>query len=358
MTAKILIIEDNEPIALIQKTLLEKNQYDVRHAETGAEGLKIAREWLPEILLLDIMLPDTDGLSILKEINGWLPADRPDVIVLSGHDDPEVTFESLRSGAVDFIRKPFHHEEFLLRVAAVAQLRYFRYSNEACQLLLETVLRKLSRFFCNDLIHAILDGTISADTGGELAEAAFFVFDLRSSTHLAEKLGPVVFFKFLSDFFAKITDIIYTCNGSINKFMGDGFLVTFGLRKYTEKATLDAVDCAMKVRQFIGEYNKARPDYLEENIGYGVGITTGEVFAGNIGGMHKLDYTIFGDAVNLASRLESMTKQAQVDILIDKRTREICGERLKVKRLQTTSVRGKSEAVTIYHPEELRRVPA
>lgn len=351
MKTKILVIEDSVTIAMVQTMLLEKNGYEARHSETGTEGLKVAEEWLPDVLVLDIMLPDTDGLSILKKINTWAPELRPDIIMLSGHDNPEVTFESLRQGAVDFIRKPFHHEEYLLRISAVVQLRHYRKSNEVLQARLEEDLRRLSRYFSKDLIHAILDGSISTTPGGETTTATFFMFDLRGSTQMAEAMGPAAFFKFLSEFFADITDLIYSCNGAINKFTGDGFLVTFGLRNYTPQATLDALSCAMKIRGHIQMYNEMRPAHIQNPIGYGIGITTGEVFAGNIGNVHKLDYTILGDPVNLSARLESMTKSAHVDILIDAQTREIGGDRLKVKRLQTTSVRGKTEEVIIYYPE-------
>mgnify|MGYP000264060004 FL=1 len=99
-------------------------------------------------------------------------------------------------------------------------------------------------------------------------------------------------------------------------------------------------------------YNEVRPANVKDPIGFGIGITTGEVFAGNIGNVHKLEYTILGDPVNLSARLEAMTKNAKVDILIDEKTRQVGGDRLKVKKLQTSTVRGKSEEVMIYYPEQ------
>lgn len=352
MKTKVLVIEDSNTIAMVQAMLLEKSGYDAKVAATGAEGIALLKEWQPDLLLLDIMLPDTDGITILKEIEKWNLEMRPDIIVLSGHDNPEITFESLRHGAQDFIRKPFHHEEYLLRVAAVEQMRNYRKSNDALQAQLEGDLRKLSRYFSKDVIHAILDGSISADPGGEITTATFLMFDLRKSTMIAEQMGPKKFFQFLSEFFADISDLIYSCNGAINKFTGDGFLVTFGLRNYSEAATRDALVCAMKIRAHIEMYNQVRPPELVDPLGYGVGITTGEVFAGNIGNVHKIEYTILGDPVNLSARLESMTKSAKVDTLIDANTRRIGGEKLKVKKLQTTAVRGKIDAVDIYYPVE------
>ena len=345
---RVLIVEDSETVAMLQIRLLENSGYDVRHAETGAEGLRLAAEWVPDILVLDITLPDMDGLDILKKIQMSRPETRPDVLVLSGHDDPEITFASLRQGAQDFIRKPFHHEEYLLRISAIERLRTYRRFNDALQTQLEGDLRKLSRYFSKDLIHAILDGSIAADPGGEITTATFLMFDLRSSTAIAEQMGPQVFFQFLSSFFADISDLIYSCNGAINKFTGDGYLVTFGLRDYSEAATMNAIQCALKIRDHIAMYNELRPENLKEPIGFGIGITTGEVFAGNIGTVHKLEYTILGDAVNLSARLEAMTKRAHVDVLLDQTTRRIAGDKIAVKRLRTTAIRGKSEPVEIF----------
>lgn len=346
---KVLVIEDSPAVAEVQTQLLEKNGYESRHAETGAAGLQVLKEWQPDILLLDVTLPDTDGITILKEIQTWAPQNRPDILVLSGHDNPEVTFESLRHGAQDFIRKPFYHEEFLLRVSAIVQMRQYRKVNEVLQAQLESDLRKLSRYFSKDLIHDILDGTVASKAGGETMTATFLMFDLRNSTRMAEKMGPTAFFQFLSEFVADISDLIYSCNGAINKFTGDGFLVTFGLRSYSVQSTLDALSCAVKIRSHVAMYNDLRPHDSVGPVAFGIGIATGEVFAGNIGNIHKLDYTILGDPVNLSARLERMTKQARVDILIDEKTRQIGGERLQVKRLQTHTVRGKEQDVNIFY---------
>lgn len=347
---KILVIDDDDAIALIEVTVLEKAAYEVRRASTGAEGVEALKTWRPDLLILDIMLPDIDGVTILKSINSMHLETVPDIIVLSGHDDPEMTFECLRNGAHDFIRKPFHQKEFLLRVEALTQLRNYRLMTELLQTKMSEDLRKLSRYFSKDVIQAILDGSIVADLGGETMVATFMMFDLRGSTTIAERLGPKKFFLFLSEFFSDISDLIFNNGGAINKFTGDGFLVTFGLRDYTPNATFDAMRCALKIREHIDLYNQVSAADLSEPVGFGIGITTGEVFAGNIGNVHRLEYTILGDPVNLSARLESMTKKAKLDILIDGETRRILGEHLTVKRISKKSVRGKANPVDIFYP--------
>ncbi|MBS0619235.1 MAG: response regulator [Spirochaetes bacterium] len=349
-TPHILIIDDDETISLLQIHLLEKAGYSVDRAGTGAIGLERLRNEKIDILLLDLMLPDTDGLTILKSLPQLRLEATPDIIVLSALDDPQTTFECLRAGAYDFIRKPFYHEEYLLRINNLAQLRNFRSMTQLLQEKMEGDLKRLSRYFSKDLIQSIVSGEVSADSGGEIVRCTCMMFDLRGSTSLAEEMGPSKFFNFITEFFSDLSDLIFNNGGSINKFTGDGFLVTFGLRSYSEQATYDAIDCAFKIREHVALFNQLSNPDIKNGIRFGIGITTGDVFAGNIGNVHRLEYTILGDPVNLSARLESLTKNAKVDILIDGTTRAVLGDKLRARKLKIDSVRGKKETVDIYFP--------
>lgn len=351
METRIAIVEDDAADAAAQIDLLQQKGYTVKLAESCAGGIKLVADWKPDLVIMDLVLPDGNGVDLLKSIVSGQKTGVPDVIVVSKRPDTEAAFEALELGAADFVRKPFAHREFLLRVSALVQRRKYRKESEAARAELETDLKKLSRYFSRDLIESILDGRIANTLSGEIMPATIMMFDIRNSTSLGESMVPALFFQFLTAFFGEISQVIYDCGGSINKFTGDGFLATFGLRSYSEKCAIDALDCAMKLRERIAKYNRTRPPYLKNPVGYGIGITTGDVYAGNVGSAQKLEYTVFGDPVNFAARLENMTKKANVDILIDEKTRSIGGERLKVRRLQTTSVRGKAEAVTMFYPE-------
>jgi len=354
---KILVIEDDETVALLQQTILEKDGYDVKVANTGAAGIEILRQGNTDILMLDLVLPDTSGRTILKGLNQLNLARVPEVIILSALDDPQTVFECLRDGAQDFIRKPFFQEEYLLRISNLVQLRNYRSMTELLQEKMQADLHKLSRYFSKDVIQSILSENISAAAGGEIAKCTMMMFDLRGSTSLAEELGPSKFFAFVSEFFSDLTDLIFNNGGSISKFTGDGFLVTFGLRKYTEQATRDALACAFKIRDHIELFNQFPSADLKHGIEYGMGLTTGEIFAGNIGNVHRLEYTILGDPVNLSARLESLTKRAKVDILMDAETRRILGHSVSVKKLSTNSIRGKKQLVNIFYPVGMRVAP-
>lgn len=350
---RILLIEDDPTIALLETAILEGMGYDIRHALTGSDGLREIAEWQPDLLILDLNLPDTTGHEIIKKIQALSIDRRPEIIVVTGEEKSHVAFEALRNGANDLLRKPFEKEEFQLRVSAVLALRDTNKTIEEMQLKTRADLIKLSKYFSNDVIDAILEGKISANPGGEIIRATLMMFDLRGSTTIAEKLGPQKFFVFLSELFSDISDLIFSNGGKINKFTGDGFLVTFGLRHYTEADTHHALNCAFKIREHFNLYNEFVSSEQGEPIQFGIGLTTGDVFAGNIGNVHRVEYTILGDAVNLSARLEALTKKAGVDILMDSTTREILGDTVEATKYSGATIRGKNTKVDIYFPKHL-----
>jgi adenylate cyclase len=94
------------------------------------------------------------------------------------------------------------------------------------------------------------------------------------------------------------------------------------------------VQCALAIRDTLKFFNETRPPYIHENISIGMGIATGRVFAGTIGSYRKMDYTVIGDTVNIAARLEGLTKQTRFDLIIDRNTRDLAGDGIIVRKLK------------------------
>ncbi len=212
----------------------------------------------------------------------------------------------------------------------------------------------LGKYFSADLIEAILRKDVSTEAGGgSLLPATILFFDLRNSTGIAERLEPEVFSELLSLLFTDIMDIIFGNMGSVNKILGDGILATFGCPTPTENDMLNAIKAACSIRKYLQTFNAIRPEYLEEDLAAGIGVATGRVFAGNIGSVNRMEYTVLGDPVNVAARLQSLTKKAGVDILIDEETRMGVGEALKTKQLSKKEIRGRDQQMNIYYPVEL-----
>ena len=142
-------------------------------------------------------------------------------------------------------------------------------------------------------------------------------------------------------------DIIFKNHGSVNKLLGDAILATFGCPYNYENDALNAVKTVIEIRQTVDLFNSTKPDYLKNNIEFGIGVATGNVFAGNIGSFRRMEYTVIGDSVNIASRLESLTKKIPNDNLIDGNTAAEVKDFAELKRIGNTTVRGKKKTVEI-----------
>lgn len=212
---------------------------------------------------------------------------------------------------------------------------------------------RLERFFSRDILDHVLERKIEDKLGGNRQFATIVFFDLRGSTAIAEKLDPGVFAEFLSMIHTDIMDLVYGNHGSVNKLIGDGILATFGVPSSAGNDALNAARCAVQIREYMKVFNEVRPDYLTAPVEFGIGIASGEVFAGNTGSVRRMEYTVLGDAVNLAARLDSIAKAARVDIIIDGTTRNLLSEHVRVQRVRLDRVRGRMQKVEIFFLRDL-----
>jgi PAS domain S-box-containing protein len=173
-------------------------------------------------------------------------------------------------------------------------------------------------------------------------------FDIRNSTGIAESLEPDKFASFLSEIFTDIMDLIYGCGGSVNKLLGDGMMAAFGCPLSTDYDAYNAIKTAVMIQEYLGTYNDVKPDYISQQVEVGIGIATGTVFAGLIGSVHRQEYALLGDSVNIASRLESLTRKTEENILIDENTFLEAGETFACKRVYKAKVKGKQGELKIY----------
>lgn len=213
---------------------------------------------------------------------------------------------------------------------------------------LEHSQRLLSTYVSSDVIEKNKLDSSASSKGGEILQATILIFDIRQSTAIAETIHPDIFSAFLSDLLSDIMDLIYGHGGHVNKMLGDGLLATFGCPTSGDNDPLNAVNCALQIREYLKTYNDVRPDFIPFQIKAGMGIATGKVFAGDIGSVRKTEYTILGDCVNTASRIESLTKAAGVDILIDGHTHKLTKNYINAQKVIYKGIRGKRKHVDIY----------
>jgi adenylate cyclase len=187
-------------------------------------------------------------------------------------------------------------------------------------------------------------------------EVTILFSDIRDFTSLSEALQPREVLELLDDYFAHMTQIVMARDGIVNKFMGDGMLACWGVPDHREDHAELAMRAALDMRAKLVELNAQREQRGQPPLRVGIGLHTGVVAAGMLGGAEQHEYTVIGDAVNLASRVEGLTKAHGVDILVSESTWRRGGDRFAGERLGEAHVRGRREAVVVYTLEG--RLPA
>ena len=345
---KVLVIEDDPDYRNLLRQYVALMGYDVRVADGGQAGLDMFFEWRPDLVITDIHMPEVTGLMVLKKIKEHaLMLDVP-VIVISTDGSEEMLVVALSTGASEFMTKPIRIAELTPKIQKEIELK--KYKEKLIELTEKLNREKLglSKFFSDDLAQKIISQEILPELGGTQLEASIMFFDIRGSTSLGEVLEPKIFAEFLSSIFTDTMDLVFKHKGSVNKLLGDGMLATFGCPVPTEEDARNCVRCALDIRTYLAQFNEVRPEYLTDPVHIGIGIATGQVFAGNVGSSRRLEYTVIGDSVNLAARLQSLNKRLGSDILMDGATRDKLGDEIQIGRRYRAQVRGKTNEVLVY----------
>jgi len=212
----------------------------------------------------------------------------------------------------------------------------------------EKVKSAMGKYISQDVMKTVVKNIDNLKLGGKKANVTVLFADIRGFTSISEKLSAEELSVILNEYFTEIEQVITKHNGVINKFIGDAVMVIFGEPKEDEKHAENAVICANEMLKTV---KKLRNKWLNEGkpkIEIGIGINTGEVFLGNIGSEKRMEYTVIGDTVNLASRIESYNKLYKTSFLISSSTYEHVRNIADVIKISEVAIRGKAKKTTIY----------
>ena len=213
----------------------------------------------------------------------------------------------------------------------------------------------MGRYISQDVMQNVVKNIDNIRLGGKKATVSVLFADIRGFTSMSEKMTAEEVSVILNEYFSAIEPIITKYNGVINKFIGDAVMAIFGDPIEDELHPMKAVLCANEMLKCV---RKLRYKWMDENkpdIEIGIGINTGEVFVGNIGSEKRLEYTVIGDTVNIASRIESYNKVYKTKFLIGETTYEYVKNRVDVIKIGGVTIRGKKKKMDIY---EILRVNA
>lgn len=188
-----------------------------------------------------------------------------------------------------------------------------------------------------------------ADLGGETVAATALFADIRDFTALSERLPAQQVVDILNRYYTRMVDVIVAEGGMVNKFGGDSLLAIFGVPIGQPDHALRAVRAGWQMTRALAEFNAEQAAMNLPQLTIGVGISSGEMVAGNIGGNERLEYTVIGDPVNLAARLESLTKEWGTPILLSEETERLIQPKTEaIRACQQVRVKGKTQPTLVY----------
>jgi adenylate cyclase len=209
----------------------------------------------------------------------------------------------------------------------------------------------LSRYLAPEIIESIMSGESEVSMCGEMKTATILFADIRGFTTLSENVPPSIVIELLNQYFEIMVDCILDSSGVVDKFVGDEIMAVWGVPEAKDNDVFNAVSAAVKMQQSLHIYNQKRLAEGSSPIYMGIGINTGPVVAGNLGSSRRMQYTVIGDSVNQASRLEGLTGKEQ--IIISEATWVHVKDRIKVVDLGDVSVKGKQDTIHAFEVKGL-----
>jgi two-component system sensor histidine kinase ChiS len=360
----ILLVDDNPTNLQLLFETLDGRGYKLLIAKDGKTALSIARKAGPNLILLDIMMPEIDGYEVCRQLKADPVTAEIPVIFLSALTDTKDKVQGLDLGAVDYVTKPFQPDEVIARVNT--HLTVYRLKKaldqknkelqEANELLEERVKKRTAqlqelntayqRFVPREFLNLLAkESILDVILGDQTAQQMTVMFsDIRGWTTLSEDMTAQESFNFINAFLNWVSPVINAHRGFIDNFQGDGMMALF------PETADDAVQAAIAMHAAVSKYNKDREQKGFQPIGIGVGLHIGDLMLGIIGHKERMQGTVVADAVNRASRLEGLTRIYGSSISISEPTLSQLKDpdQYKHRFVDKVQVKGKKEPVSVH----------
>ena len=211
---------------------------------------------------------------------------------------------------------------------------------------LELLQQSFQRFAPQDVVEHYAQGATTSEPTHRRVTIMFA--DLKGFTPLSERIEPAAMVEMLNGYFRSMNGALAAHHGHLSRLMGDGLMALFGALEHNPWQTADAVKAALAMREALAAYNRELEGRGLAKLEFGVGIHTGDVVAGVMGSDRFSEFTVIGDPVNLAARVEALTRVHQVDILVTEEVQKTLDARFVTRAMPPAAVKGKSEPIATF----------
>jgi adenylate cyclase len=348
---KVLIVDDDWLNRDLLKAYLTASGCEVVTAADGKEALEKALDSPPDLTLADVQMPNMDGLELCRLLKSTRATRFVPVVIVTALDSEEEKLKAIEAGADDFVSKPYNAVVLLTRVRSLLRIKRLNDDVEARNRLLRQVL---NRYVAEDVADIILtDPERHLKLGGELRNVTVMFADIRGFTGYTERHSAAQVIHTLNSIFQSLTESVFKHHGTFDKYLGDGLMAFYGAPVAAGDDAQRAFDSAVDMHpRFYVLKQKAEEDFA--GLGLGVGLHTGDAVVGNIGSDQVMDYTVIGDVVNVAKRLQELSRSGQV--LMSEATFDLvkCPEARRNERVQLP---GREGGVVTYLVEVAQSAP-
>jgi adenylate cyclase len=316
--SQILVVDDEpdfEPLIRQRfRRQIREREFAFQFANNGEEALSLlAADSEIELMLLDINMPVMDGLTLLLRLRDRQSAVK--AIIVSAYGDMTNLRTAMNRGAFDFVTKPvdFSDLEITMRktLADIARLREMDRQRAAA----ERARSNLSRYFSPNIVEMLASQDEPLGAVRRQTVAVLFV-DIVSFTRMAEAMAPEAVMTLLREFHERMTAQIFACGGTVEKYIGDEIFAVFGVPAVSDNDAANALECADMMLAALARWNEEREARGEPQLAIGIGLNYGPAVLGDVGSAHSMSFTVIGDTVNTASRLQGLTRTLKTPLVV------------------------------------------
>jgi len=351
--AKILAVDDEPDFELLIKQRfrqrIRKGDLTFRFARHGGEALAVLAEE-PDIglLLLDINMPVMDGLTLLSELR--VRGSPARAVIVSAYGDMANIRTAMNRGAFDFVTKPVDLNDLEVTIDKTLETIAYVRGLDQQRADAERARANLARYFSPNIVDLLAESDEPLGPVRRQTVAVLFV-DIVGFTRMAEAMTPEAVIAMLREFHERMAAQIFACGGTIEKYIGDEIFAVFGLPSASPHDALNALRCASMILKELEAWNRARAEKGDLALAVGIGLNYGPAVLGDVGSEHSLSFTVIGDTVNVASRLQGLTRELKTPLVVGDAVVQQIGAGALPVALQDQGereLRGRSGAIRIW----------
>ncbi|MGM0545992.1 MAG: adenylate/guanylate cyclase domain-containing protein [Bacteroidota bacterium] len=346
----LFISDDQQMLSRFRQAYVD--DYNVFSASSIREAHRLLVEYDMHVTVINQMMPEMSGLQFCESISHEF--DDLTNIIISSSEDTSSLERAYKTGLIfRFVSEPFSNLDLQMAIDNALQIQQANYEKQQLTKKISSyeqdqkdILELFKKYVPGEVVSQALN-TKKEDImkPGESRVVSVLFADMRDFSKMTSELPPSEVVQFLNDYWDILSVAIKQNKGSINKYIGDGLLAVFGAPVSYIDNHENAVNAALQMVDSLDSVNKKYSKKLGKEISIGIGINSGEVIVGNVGTDEFMEYTVIGNTVNTASRLEKISKEKPNSIIISERTQNLIKDSFQTSAFKEMELADKNEKI-------------